>query len=434
MGEADWGTQARAARAALRAGRIDELVRLVVPMGNAAARWGVEGTDQRLRLGSLLQATFRFTGRHDVRDLALEVLGPAADELGDVPEAVSARALMASVHLLAGTYHRCYDLCQAAVALAEAAEDEPTAGVAMAHQFAGYVAFEWGRFGEARLRLETAWHLAGVPAAGIRSGVARVLAMLSVAEGDPAGAERWLSAVTEVVSEPMTLRNREWLAAVRARVLLGEGDVRAVEAWLRSGGYAPGDPQALGDAWILGRLGEMETIMSLLEATSQWRRGEALARAVAAASAGRRAWFHARAASTAAVCAEHQGRKDESRQLWDAALESGVAGSLGWAYLDGNEIRSDTLRALAEEGDVRAARVLAADPRAGEPGLAVHSLSPRQLEVLRRVERGQSNKAIARDLRLSVSTVKTHLREAFARLDARSRTEAVARARDLGAL
>jgi DNA-binding NarL/FixJ family response regulator len=54
--------------------------------------------------------------------------------------------------------------------------------------------------------------------------------------------------------------------------------------------------------------------------------------------------------------------------------------------------------------------------------------------VLRRVALGKSNKAVAREMGVSVSTVKTHLRAVFERLGARSRTQAVARAREEGIL
>lgn len=70
------------------------------------------------------------------------------------------------------------------------------------------------------------------------------------------------------------------------------------------------------------------------------------------------------------------------------------------------------------------------DRRRSPPGGA--HLTARQVEVLRLVERGRSNKAIAKTLDLSMSTVKTHLRTIFSLLEARSRTEAVAKGRDLG--
>jgi DNA-binding NarL/FixJ family response regulator len=61
--------------------------------------------------------------------------------------------------------------------------------------------------------------------------------------------------------------------------------------------------------------------------------------------------------------------------------------------------------------------------------LQVLKLTARQFDVLRLLATGQSNKVIARDLGLSVSTVKAHLNTVFRALGARNRVEAVIRAR-----
>lgn len=61
------------------------------------------------------------------------------------------------------------------------------------------------------------------------------------------------------------------------------------------------------------------------------------------------------------------------------------------------------------------------------------NLTNRQLDVLRLLAKGQSNKVIARDLGLSVSTVKVHLNTVFRALGASNRVEAVVRARPLQA-
>ena len=59
-------------------------------------------------------------------------------------------------------------------------------------------------------------------------------------------------------------------------------------------------------------------------------------------------------------------------------------------------------------------------------------LTERQVEVLRRIAEGQSNKEIARDLVLSPATIKAHAAAAIAALGAVNRTEAVLRARGVG--
>jgi LuxR family transcriptional regulator, maltose regulon positive regulatory protein len=61
-------------------------------------------------------------------------------------------------------------------------------------------------------------------------------------------------------------------------------------------------------------------------------------------------------------------------------------------------------------------------------------LSERELEVLQLVAAGKSNRRIASELFVSVGTVKTHLNNAYRKLDAHSRTQAVARARELNLL
>lgn len=61
-------------------------------------------------------------------------------------------------------------------------------------------------------------------------------------------------------------------------------------------------------------------------------------------------------------------------------------------------------------------------------------LSVREREILVLVARGASNQAIAEALVIAPSTVKVHLHHILGKLEARSRTEAVARARELGLL
>lgn len=64
--------------------------------------------------------------------------------------------------------------------------------------------------------------------------------------------------------------------------------------------------------------------------------------------------------------------------------------------------------------------------------LSVDTLTERELEILRLVVAGQSNKLIARALGIAEGTVKTHLKSILEKLDATSRTEAAAIAQRRG--
>ncbi|HMH02754.1 MAG TPA: response regulator transcription factor [Candidatus Udaeobacter sp.] len=60
------------------------------------------------------------------------------------------------------------------------------------------------------------------------------------------------------------------------------------------------------------------------------------------------------------------------------------------------------------------------------------ALSPREIDVLRRMAVGKSNKEIGTELFISEGTVKTHIKSIFNKLDVVSRTEAVATANRRG--
>jgi LuxR family maltose regulon positive regulatory protein len=73
-----------------------------------------------------------------------------------------------------------------------------------------------------------------------------------------------------------------------------------------------------------------------------------------------------------------------------------------------------------------------AQPLRAQP--LIEPLSARELEVLQLIAQGLSNGEISARLFLALSTVKGHNRNIFDKLQVQSRTEAIARARELGLL
>ncbi|WP_284189881.1 helix-turn-helix domain-containing protein, partial [Zoogloea oryzae] len=90
------------------------------------------------------------------------------------------------------------------------------------------------------------------------------------------------------------------------------------------------------------------------------------------------------------------------------------------------------VRSLLDAGPL--VEALLAEARAGAAVDAPERLSAREHDILQRVAQGLSNKAIAREAQVTPETVKWHLSNIYAKLGARSRTEAIHRARQAGLL
>ena len=68
------------------------------------------------------------------------------------------------------------------------------------------------------------------------------------------------------------------------------------------------------------------------------------------------------------------------------------------------------------------------------PEPLIEPLSQRELKILQLIAQGLSNREIGERLFLALDTVKGHNRKIFDKLQVQSRTEAIARARELGLL
>ena len=75
---------------------------------------------------------------------------------------------------------------------------------------------------------------------------------------------------------------------------------------------------------------------------------------------------------------------------------------------------------IGPDGEPQRFLVLSPDQRR----LVAHPITPRELEVLRLLARGRTNRQIARSLGVSESTIKAHCSRLFARIGVHNRTEA----------
>ena len=118
---------------------------------------------------------------------------------------------------------------------------------------------------------------------------------------------------------------------------------------------------------------------------------------------------------SAAAAARAAGRDERARE-W-----------LGEARLYARRLGARPLQAAAE-------RELAELGGGGAGRGAAAGLTPRQLQIIRRVAEGRTNREIAAELYLSVRTVDMHVRHSLIALGCRSRIDAARKAAGLGLL
>ncbi|HEY1622445.1 MAG TPA: LuxR C-terminal-related transcriptional regulator [Streptosporangiaceae bacterium] len=228
------------------------------------------------------------------------------------------------------------------------------------------------------------------------------LAWIREAEGDQPGAVAAMEEADRVAPSPAVADLLNPIPAQYARLLLAQGDIAFAQRWATRRGLDPDGPVAY--------LSEQEYLV--------------LARLLIEQSSPDRAL----------------GLLD---RLSGLAVEQGRTGSL-------IEILAVRSRALAARGDRTAAKAalaqavelarprgylrLIADERIllGDDSGLPDPLTARELEVLTLLAAGSPNQGIADQLYITLDTVKKHVTHVLAKLGAGNRTEAVARARQLG--
>lgn len=415
---------------ALRDGRYADLSAAAM-----VARASLPAHDAFLRnvVVSVLQAAFRFGGDPAVGEAAVEEAARLADDVRRPADAVQAGAMLGILLIMHGRLHEAEDALRRALAIAGARLDAAAPVRGLAHQFLGYVLYEWDRLDEAALELERARVIAEpVEHRGILTGVLRVLAVVRSRQGQGSAAEEAMAALAVLMERPDTqARNREWLDGTRAALDVACGRSEGLPGWLARQRYEPAVIAALPHPALHARLQEYSTLARALVLLGRTDEAADLATVLeqAAATAGRRG-FAVIAAATLAAAREAQGRRADADDALARALGTAAPEHMVRSVADAPApLRSVLARARPNGvplGFLEAVR------RCAGTAASPAGLTDRERDVLVLLAGGRSNKTLARELGLSVSTVKTHLHNAFRKLGARSRTHALARARELG--
>jgi len=257
------------------------------------------------------------------------------------------------------------------------------------------------------------------------------LARLKLARGDVDGAVAILAKAEEFVRQHNFLFRMPDVAAAQVLTFLHKGDL-AKAAHLAETHELP-----VSRARVHLAQGDTSAALATL---APWRR-----------QAEAKGWEDERLVVMVlqAVALQAHGEEDEAAQLLGDALALAEPGGFVRIFVDEGTPMARLLSEAAARGIMPgySAKLLAAfeaeEPK-GEDGSYLppappaqpltEPLSQRELEVLRLIAQGLSNREIGKRLFLAVDTVKGHNRRIFAKLMVRRRTEAVATARSLGIL
>jgi LuxR family maltose regulon positive regulatory protein len=253
-----------------------------------------------------------------------------------------------------------------------------------------------------------------------------LLSRLKLARGDVAGAAAMLAETSRSVQQHNYMHRIRDVAAQQVIVLLHQGDLETA-AQLAQAHELP-----ISQARVYLARGDSSAAKALLLPLREQM----------AAKNWQDELLKVMVLQTVAIHAH--GEKEKAIQLLGEALALAELGGCIRLFVDEGEPMAQLLLEAADQGIMPnyVNKLLAAfesekrkcDDISGLPPAEplVDPLSQRELEILKLIAQGLSNQAIGERLFLAVDTIKGHNRKIFDKLQVQNRTEAVARARELG--
>ena len=274
------------------------------------------------------------------------------------------------------------------------------------------------------------------------------LAWLLHTQGDASGSHRSISTALELVQEKQL--SRFWPLPLpgcyQARLWIAEGNLAAAAHWAEATGLDPANPTIsyLDEAEYL-TLARLLIAQCNLEAAANL-----LSELHRAADAAERNGSLIEVLILQALTLAAQEQSDEASDALERALALAQPEGFIRIFVDEGEAMRGLISTFQKKHLTHPLRaytekLLAAFevPQALFPSATsqqfvnqnlIEPLSGRELEVSRLIAEGLSNQAIAQKLFLSTGTVKVHLKHIYGKLAVNSRTQAVARLRELNLL
>jgi LuxR family transcriptional regulator, maltose regulon positive regulatory protein len=376
---------------------------------------------------------------------------------------------LAEIEMLRGHLHRASTLLRQAVTLAEreagasgGATQPPAAGAA--YVGLGVLLTEWNDLDAAAEAVRRGIAL-GEESATVEIMLRGYAGLVAVqqARGEAEAAHATLERAVRIAGETGVPQLLSWIEQIQARFWLSQGDVEAAVAWARRQGFGP------DDELLLLQEDSFKTLIRVRLAQASQQQRPALLddaarlaeRLLAQAERAGRTGSAIEILALQALLLDAQGQRSRALVVLERALELARPEGYLRLFLDEGPPMAALLRQLPARSPLTAylrallaaqegGRALAPQrpdipARAASPQLSpadrdqanlalIEPLSEREREVLALIAAGLTNQEIAERLVVALSTVKKHINSIYGKLDVRSRTQSLLRARELGLL
>ncbi|HEX5807327.1 MAG TPA: LuxR C-terminal-related transcriptional regulator, partial [Anaerolineales bacterium] len=308
--------------------------------------------------------------------------------------------------------------------------DRPQQIISEVHLGLGRILYEWNELDAAEGHVQQSLQLARQYESFIDRFVFSevFLARLKLAQGDVAEAIAILEKTDQSVRQHNFVHRMPEVAAARVLTLLRQGNLTAAAH------LAHAQDLPLSQARVHLAHGDPAAALAIL--TSFRQQAEA------------KDWKdeQLKALVLQAVAHHVQGERDNALRVLEQSLRLAEPGGFIRLFVDEGEPMAQLLSEAARGGILPdyVGKLLAAfeaekqklTGTSAVPTIRIlhEPLSPRELEVLQLIAQGLSNDEIGKRLYLALDTVKGHNRRIYDKLQVQRRTEAVARARELGLL
>jgi LuxR family transcriptional regulator, maltose regulon positive regulatory protein len=366
-------------------------------------------------------------GNFQESEQSFKEVDQAAQKSGNPYARLTALTYLGMIQAVYGRLHRAAELCRQVIQLG--GQSPP---VAPAHIELGALLYEWNDLDSAIEHLEMGIEQSkrtGNP--GILSDGYRTLAVVQMGRGDYDAALVALQLADQLVeSRQVSVLSGMRNAACHVQLALAQDDLTAARFWADQ-------VTAPMDASLFYPCLGLVTIRILLAQDDKFSATQRLIELYRAASQKGCGSGLIEVCSLQALASTAPG---DALHFLESALKMAQSEGFIRTFVDkGQPMKALLERLRPQAGDLKEylLTLLSAFGETNKPVITqalVEPLSERELEVLRLVANGLSNGEIAQRLIVSVGTVKTHVHSIIDKLAVQSRTQAVARARELALL